>query len=110
VSALISAADRLSTGWELENGKKVPEDPSRPDTFVQRMVPWFLIRPFLGAAMGLAVYLGLSTRLIAGEGDSAINNIIEPRLNIVFIALLAGLFAKKFLESLRKAFDSFVGG
>ena len=109
VSALISLADRFSHGWELDDGAKVPRGSAKPDRFVGRMVPWFIIRPFLGAIMGLAIYIGLSAGLIIGVGGSEVGNDIVSALRLTFFALLAGLFAKKFLDSLRSAFAAFVG-
>jgi hypothetical protein len=109
LSALISLADRLSNGWELEDGTKLPLESKEPEKFGQRMVPWFLIRPFLGVSMGLAIYLGLSAGLIGATEGSATEDALDAGLRLTFFALLAGLFAKKFLESLRRAFDAFVG-
>jgi len=60
ISALVSAADRISKGWEFPNGYKYPE-PEPSDKFVARMIPFFLIRPFLGSAMGLIVYVGIKS-------------------------------------------------
>lgn len=109
LSALNSVADRFSNGFELENGVKLPKDAAKQDMFGQRMIPWFLVRPFLGASMGLAVYLSLSAGLIGGVESIVTENAFEAGLRLTFFALLAGLFAKKFLDSLRKAFDAFVG-
>jgi hypothetical protein len=109
VSALISVADRYACGWELDDGTKVPKGVKKPDRFNQRMVPWFIIRPFLGAMMGLAIYLALSAGFFGGTGVSSSDQGIMSGLHLTFFALLAGLFAKKFLDSLRSAFAAFVG-
>lgn len=109
ISVLISVAERLSNGMELEDGRKVPEDANKPDMFGQRMVPWFVIRPFLGAVMGLAVYLGLSSGLFMFYSVGDTTNLEPSILRLTFLSLLAGLFAKSFLESLKRAFAAFVG-
>jgi hypothetical protein len=44
VSALVSAAERISNGWELSSGDKYPTVEPK-DKFVARMVPFFIIRP-----------------------------------------------------------------
>ena len=106
VSVLISVADRLSNGWELESGKKSPENAKKPDMFGRRMIPWFVTRPFLGAVMGLIVYVGLSGGLLTVHVESGSE---MTTLRLTFWALLAGLFAKSFLESLKRAFAAFVG-
>lgn len=106
VSVLISMADRLSNGWELKSGKKLPENAKKPDMFGRRMIPWFVIRPFLGAVMGLIVYVGLSGGLLMAHVESGSD---MTTLRLIFWALLAGLFAKSFLESLKRAFAAFVG-
>ncbi len=109
IAVLISLVDRFSNGWELEDGKKVPENDKRPDRFGQRMIPWFVIRPFLGAVMGLAVYLGFSSRLLFFYPAGGVADLESTALRLTFFALLAGLFAKSFLESLKRAFAAFVG-
>ncbi|MCL4265684.1 MAG: hypothetical protein KJ069_20900 [Anaerolineae bacterium] len=106
VSVLISMADRLSNGWELESGKKSPENAKKPDMFGRRMIPWFVIRPFLGAVMGLVIYVGLSGGLLMVHVETGSD---LAALRLTFLALLAGLFAKSFLESLKRAFAAFVG-
>lgn len=106
VSVLFSMADRLSNGWELESGKKLPENAEKPDMFGRRMIPWFVIRPFLGAVMGLIVYVGLSGGLLMVHVETGSD---LAALRLTFLALLAGLFAKSFLESLKRAFAAFVG-
>jgi hypothetical protein len=106
VSVLISMADRLSNGWELESGKKWPESAKKPDMFGRRMIPWFLIRPFLGAVMGLIIYVGLSGGLLMANVETGSD---LAALRLTFWALLAGLFAKSFLESLKRAFAVLVG-
>jgi hypothetical protein len=107
VSALISAADRVSHGWEFKDGTKYPTDETK-DKFVHRMVPWFIVRPFLGSAMGLLVYVGITGGYLIAvqKGTSAGTFSWE---GLLFLAFLGGLFAKTFLEKLRTTFDVLFG-
>ena len=54
ISALLSAAESISNGWEFSDGDKYPAVEPK-DKFVARMVSFFIVRPFLGSAMGLLV-------------------------------------------------------
>ena len=101
ISALLSAAERISHGWEFSGGEKHPA-PEPKDKFVGRMVPFFMIRPFLGAAMGLLIYAGITGGyLIAIENAG---NATFSRPGLLFFSFLAGLFAKTFIEKLRAMF------
>jgi hypothetical protein len=106
ISALVSAVERVSHGWEFSGGDKYPSA-GLEDKFVARMVPFFIVRPFLGSAMGLIVYVGLrSGYLIAVEqaGQATFS-----RDGLMFLSFLGGLFAKKFIEKLRAMFDTLIG-
>lgn len=106
ISALISAAERISHGWELSEGIKYP-DPQPVDKFVARMVPFFVVRPFLGSAMGLVVYAGITGGyLIAAQNP---DKATFSREGLLFLAFLGGLFAKTFMEKLRAMFDALFG-
>jgi hypothetical protein len=107
VSALVSAAERISHGWEFSLGDKYPA--SEPtDKFVARMLPFFIIRPFLGAAMGLLIYAGVTGGyLIAVENAQ---NVTFSRQALLFFSFLGGLSAKTFIEKLRGMFDTLFGG
>jgi len=103
VSALLSVADRISHGWEFSEGDKYPE-PEPKDKFVARMVPFFIIRPFIGSAMGLLIYTGLiGGYLIAIESAGSAT---FSRNGLLFLAFLGGLFAKTFIEKLRAMFNT----
>jgi hypothetical protein len=106
ISALLSAAERISHGWEFSKGDKYPTAEPK-DKFVARMVPFFMVRPFLGSAMGLLVYAGVTGGyLIAVENAQAAT---FSRQGLLFFSFLAGLFAKTFIEKLRAMFDTFFG-
>jgi hypothetical protein len=107
ISALLSACERISHGWELSDGTKVPEDEPK-DKFVARMIPFFLIRPLLGAATGLFVYVGVVGGYLIVTTTDLNSSDFSPE-GIAFLAILSGLFAKTFLERLRAVFDSLFG-
>jgi hypothetical protein len=46
IFALLSAAGRISHGWEFSQGDKYPAAEPQ-DKFVARTVPFFMVRPFL---------------------------------------------------------------
>lgn len=105
ISALLSAADRISHGWEFSEGDKYP-GPEPKDKFVARMVPLFIVRPFIGSAMGLLMYAGLTGGyLIAIENAGSAT---FSRNGLLFLSFLGGLFAKTFIEKLRAMFDTFL--
>jgi hypothetical protein len=105
IAALASAADRISHGWELENGDKVPAD-GASDRFVRRTVPLFAIRPLLGAGTGVLAYTGLVGGLLFASSSGG----EQPRTeSVLFFAILGGLFAKTLIERLRDTFDHFLG-
>jgi mannose-6-phosphate isomerase-like protein (cupin superfamily) len=125
VSALVSAAERASLGFEFSDGAKWPrkvakrefgdgrlaplKDPEdRREMFVARMVPSFLMRPLLGTAMGFLLYLGIfSGYLVAGEQPAPKTNTFFV---LAFLAALAGITAKTFLDRLRDMFKALLGG
>ena len=106
ISALISAADRISHGWEFSGGEKYPA-PEPRDKFVARMVPWFIVRPFLGSAMGLLVYVGLTGGYLIAVQNA--QGATFSREALLFLAFLGGLFAKTFIEKLRAMFETLFG-
>jgi len=106
ISALLSAADRISHGWEFSEGDKYPA-PEPKDKFVARMVPFFVIRPFLGSAMGLLVYVGLTSGYLIAV-QNAEGATFSPE-GLLFLSFLGGLFTKTFIEKLRAMFDTLFG-
>ena len=106
VSALLSAGDRISHGWEFSGGTKYPMDEPK-DKFVARMVPLFMVRPFLGSAMGLLVYVGLTGGYLIAVQNA--QGAAFSREGLLFLAFLGGLFAKTFIEKLRAMFDTLFG-
>jgi hypothetical protein len=106
ISALVSVVERISHGWEFSGGDKFP-GPEPKDKFVARMVPILVVRPFLGSAMGLLMYAGLTGGyLIAIENAGSAT---FSRNGLLFLSFLSGLFAKTFIEKLRAMFDTLFG-
>ena len=107
ISALISVVGRIAAGWELSCGTKVPTE-EHPDKFLARMAPFFIGRPFLGGAMGLLVYTGLTSGFLILATDKTSKADFSPE-GLLFFAILGGLFAKTFLAKLKEVFKALVG-
>ncbi len=106
ISALVSAADRISHGWELSSSRKYPLDEPK-DKFVARMAPFFVVRPFLGSAVGFLAYVGIVGGYLIATKNSKKEDFSQEAL--LFLTFLAGLFAKTFIEKLRAMFDTLFG-
>ena len=106
ISALVSAAERISHGWEFSGGQPYPAEEPK-GKFVARMIPFFMVRPFLGSAMGLLVYAGLTSGYPIAIQNAGQQSFSPPGL--FFLAFLGGLFAKTFIEKLRAMFDTLFG-
>ena len=79
------------------------------DKFLARMSPQFILRPLLGAVMGLLVYGGIiGGYLITVQVENLSITSFRPE-GLLFVSLLAGLFAKTFIEKLRDMFDALFG-
>jgi hypothetical protein len=94
--ALWSCCERIANGWEIGT-TKFPNN-ERPDKFNLRLVAGFISRPLLGAWVGIVLYAGLKggSLLLAAE------RVDLNSLALLFAAAVAGLFAKRFAESLSK--------
>jgi hypothetical protein len=101
VAALLSAAQRVANGFELSNGAPWPRE-AKGEKFNARMAPFFVIRPFLGAGAGLIMYSGAASGLLISTSKLTTTSLL-------FIALLAGLFAKTLFEVLLGVFKALVG-
>jgi len=100
-TALISALDRKSNGWESNKGDKFPED-GKMDRFSIRMHTFFLFRPLLGIAAGLIVFFG--------SLQTSVNYSSFPQNSkIIFYSLVAGLFIKTLLDKLKSLLEKLLG-
>jgi hypothetical protein len=107
ISALLSVTSRIANGWEFSTGDKYPHEIPK-DKFGVRMIPAFLVRPFLGTAMGFFVYVGIGSGFLIATNNSGENNFSVEGL--VFLSLLGGLFAKTLLERMKDIFKAIFGG
>jgi hypothetical protein len=102
VSAMLSALQRRAEGWEFSDGTPYPDDAVK-QRFSERMFPFFLARPWLGAAVGFLVFVGGLSNYI-GKFEN------PPELyKLTFLAIMGGLFAKTLIEKLKDVFDNLVG-
>ena len=62
---------------------------------------WYLLRPFLGAALGTILYLIVRGLLFSGTADAKAINLY----GILAFSGLAGMFSKQAIEWLRQVFD-----
>ena len=103
----ISAAQRYSDGVETRDGRQYPGTERKP-RFNDAMVPFFYLRPFLGAGMGVLAYAGLIAGLLFTTGSTGSASAVRPE-SVLFAAVVAGLFAKTLIEKLKDSFDQIVG-
>jgi hypothetical protein len=108
VSAGISAAQRYSDGVETRDGRQYPGTERKP-RFNDAMIPFFYLRPFLGAAMGVLAYAGLVAGLLFATGSTGSAGFAVRPESVLFAAGVAGLFAKTLIEKLKNSFDQIVG-
>ena len=102
VSAMLSALQRKANGWEFRDGTSYPDDASK-ERFNERMTYFFLARPYLGASVGLLVFVGVASGILIKVGSPS------DLYKLTFLSLLAGLFAKTLLEKLKNVFDNLFG-
>jgi len=107
IAAGISAAQRYSDGVETRDGRQYPGAERKP-RFNDAMVPFFYLRPFLGAGMGVLAYAGLIAGLLFTTGSTGSASAVRPE-SVLFAAVVAGLFAKTLIEKLKDSFDQIVG-
>ncbi len=107
-AAAISVAERRAEGYEIAYRGGIRLWATDPDNdtgrFSLAMLPFFYLRPFLGATAGVLAYGGIRTGLLFSTATQ------DDALGVVlFFALLSGLFAKSLFDSLRRAFKGLVG-
>src|SRR3954469_24244096 len=107
ISGLVQTCDRYSGGFELHDGTLVPPSEKVRSRFSERCVPFLVMRPLLGAVMGLIVYAGFVGGFLISTTNSPAS--FSPQ-GIVFISVLSGLFAKTFLARVRVVFKAMLGG
>ncbi|HWB96941.1 MAG TPA: hypothetical protein VG672_09570 [Bryobacteraceae bacterium] len=63
---------------------------------------WYLIRPFIGAALAEVVYLAIRAGVVTGTGGA---DALSP-FGIAAICSLSGLFARQATDKLREIFEN----
>jgi len=106
-SAVRSTCERLARGFELDDGAGTwPPDARRGEKMNVRMIPYLLARPLLGGATGLVAYAGVVGGFLVATAKQPTT--FSPE-GILFFALLAGLFAKTFLQRMDIVFKTMLG-
>lgn len=106
-SALRSTCERLSCGFVLDDGVNVwPANAPKGQKMTLGIIPFLLVRPFLGAATGLVAYAGVVGGFLIATPNQP--DTFSPQ-GILFFALLAGLFAKTFLHRMDVVFKTLLG-
>ena len=68
---------------------------------VRSWVAWYVLRPFIGAALGFLGYFVLHAGLLTDTSEGAVN-----RYGVVALAGLFGMFSKQAIDKLREVFDT----
>jgi hypothetical protein len=106
ISGLVQTCDRYTAGFELPDGSGWPPSEKPLARFSERCVPFLVMRPILGAVMGLIVYAGFIGGFLISTTKAP--ETFSPQ-GLVFIAVLSGLFAKTFLARIRVVFKTMLG-
>ncbi len=106
VSGLVQTCDRYAAGLELTDGSTWPPNGKAVARFSERCVPFLVLRPVLGAVMGLIVYAGFIGGFLISTTKAP--ETFSPQ-GMVFISVLSGLFAKSFLARVRVVFRAMLG-
>jgi hypothetical protein len=69
------------------------------DTFKPSWATWYLLRPWIGAVLGFAIYFALRTGLVAGVDT------VNP-YGVVAIGFLGGWFSKTTTDKLQEVFET----
>jgi hypothetical protein len=98
VAALTSCIDRYARGFELDDGRKEPED-AKGETFNRRMARAFYVRPFLGFVAAPVLMWGFE---LFGRNPKELDS---PE-RLAFMAFLGGLLAKSVFELIKGLFKN----
>jgi hypothetical protein len=63
---------------------------------------WYVLRPFVGAALAFVLYAVTRGGLLTGSGNASVLN----PFGIAAIAAMAGMFSKQAVDKLREVFDN----
>lgn len=100
VAAFTSCLDRYATGFELEDGTKLPKEATGKETFNKRMARWFIFRPFLGLIVAPVFIWGMEYFVSdPAKYTSSINR-------LGFSAFVGGLLAKSVIDLIKGLFKN----
>jgi hypothetical protein len=69
-------------------------------------IPWLILYPLLGAALGLIAFAGLISGFLVASGAKSAT--YSPA-GLLFVAVLAGMFSPNFISALARAADAIFG-
>jgi hypothetical protein len=87
--------------------KKAEADARHTWGFGIQDIPWLILHPLLGAALGLIAFAGLIGGFLVASGTKAPSSYSPAGL--LFVAVLAGLFSPNFIAGLARAADAIFG-
>jgi hypothetical protein len=87
--------------------KKAEVDARHTWGFGIQDIPWLILHPLLGAALGLIAFAGLIGGFLLASGTKAPSSYSPAGL--LFVALLVGLFSPNFIAGLARAADAIFG-
>lgn len=68
-------------------------------SFVMSWAPWYLVRPWIGAVLGITLYFAFRAGLVSGAGD------LNP-YGVIALGLLGGWFSKTATDKLQEVFET----
>jgi hypothetical protein len=102
-------AERQSLGLtpgDYQRLKRAEEEAAEARSFGLLDLPLLVLLPLLGAALGLVAFAGLVGGFLLASGSSSPS--YSPT-GLLFVAVLAGMFAPNFIGSLARAADAIFG-
>jgi hypothetical protein len=101
--------ERVSLGLarvEYDTLRKAEDKAADTRGFGLLDLPWMILLPLLGAALGLVAFAGLVGGFLIASGSTSPS--YSPA-GLLFISALAGMFAPNFIASLARAADAIFG-
>jgi hypothetical protein len=92
---------------KYEQMKKAEAEAKTTWGFGIQDIPWLILHPLLGAALGLIAFAGLIGGFLVASGTKAPSSYSPAGL--LFVAVLAGLFSPNFIGGLARAADAIFG-
>jgi hypothetical protein len=92
IAGALGACIHMATSFTLFAGKS---------ELVASWLWWYLLRPFIGAALGTILYLVIRGVMFSARADSRAVNLF----GVLAFSGLAGMFSKQAIEWLRQVFD-----